>query len=144
VDAAIERRATVLGKAKAEFRTKKSSLCSKYPKLDMFPFPVQKLTVEQYNKADARFNEGREYFDLDSPFCDCEFSRKYCLPCKHVFLNDLYHPGFITLDHWETYADGWEESGCEVYRAKEPYNALKPVYDPVREAAVVNLFKEGS
>jgi len=80
---------------------------------------------------------------LDTPFCNCEFAKKYYLPCKHVFLFYLYQPDFLKDQHWDIFADGWEESGYEIYETKEAFYVPRPVYDPVRESAVVNRFKEG-
>ena len=143
VDAAIKRRITVMKQVESQFRTKNCSLCNTYSKLGVFPYPVQKMIVQEFHKAKSRFEEGSSYDPLNNARCECDFIRKYCLPCKHIFLCDLYDPGFITDEDWDYFTDGWEECGYEIYETKEIQYVAPPVYDPVRESVVANLFKEG-
>lgn len=46
--------------------------------------------------------------------CNCEFFRKYQLPCRHIFLQHCLF-GTLTDQDFERWAFMWEECGFELY-----------------------------
>jgi hypothetical protein len=106
--------------AEHDFRTKKTSLCSVYPQLSKFPFPIQSLIFTQYQEARKLYADGETgdiTFDEETrEMCTCLFTKKYFLPCRHVFLIDLVKDeSLITDEEWNKYTDGWDECGYEVF-----------------------------
>jgi hypothetical protein len=51
-------------------------------------------------------------YDLEpgSLDCECEFSRKYLLPCKHIFQIDIFGDEDILTDEvWDTYVQIFQD-----------------------------------
>lgn len=105
-------------KAEASFRTTVTPECKDYPALKRFPYPVQKLIVEQYKEAVKTIENGDEPAGEmpDELICpiSCLFYRQYQLPCKHLWHYNLLFDSFQESD-WIQWAEMFEDGGFEVY-----------------------------
>ena len=82
------------------------------------------------SKAKTKFENGQRYqLSLSTVDCTCLFFNQYMLPCKHIFYEDICcqeGQKFITDDDWEAFAQGWEESGYDIYESKEQVSVMVP------------------
>ena len=76
------------GQEEISFRTTTTPECQECPHLRKFPYPVQKLIVDQWKLAAKSLTDGDEPAGElpDELICpvDCLFWRQYQLPCKHL------------------------------------------------------------
>ena len=99
-----------------EFTTKNLKICEEFPVLKSFTFPFQRLIAEEMKKSTERQEEGKQPIVLENGInCSCEFYRKYCLPCKHLFQIDNYVVRILTTEVWDTYLIRFAGCGFEVY-----------------------------
>jgi len=98
------------------------SLCNIYPHFGRFPFPIQSLIFKEYKVAKKKFADGdigNNDYD-ERGICSCFFTRKYSLPCQHLFLADLINGSTLIDDEiWEIFVDRWEQCGYEVFFSRE-------------------------
>ncbi len=92
-------------RAKSEetsFRTITTPECRDFPPLAKFPYPVQKLIVEQYKEAVKIIaNEDEPAGELsDQLICsiNCLFYRQYQLPCRHLWHYNILFDSFQEKD----------------------------------------------
>ena len=110
---------------KASFRTTSTAECQECPHLRKFPFPVQKLIVDQWKLAAKSLVDGEapagEMPDELTCLVDCLFYRQYQLPCRHLW---QYHIVFETFQEsdWLAWAEKFEDSGFEVYETSARLN----------------------
>jgi hypothetical protein len=108
----IELRNALLHKEKY----KESSIVNHFPHLKNLNYNAQVMVYGEYMKALNNISKGKpNKFNLEIPSCTCEFFNKYYLPCKHIFYEEDVKPGFIQEQFWESFLQGWEESGYDVY-----------------------------
>jgi hypothetical protein len=87
--------------AQMDAKTRHFSLSRTYPSLRLFPYTVQKILATEESKVNIRIEQ-----DMPTPFrerepvaggkegelgiyiCHCLFSRRYQLPCQHIFHMD--------------------------------------------------------
>ena len=104
--------------AEASFRTTTTPECQECPHLRKFPYPVQKLIVDQWkltakSLADGDASAGEMPDQLICPV-DCLFYRQYQLPCRHLWHHNIVFETFQEID-WLKWAELFEDSGFEVY-----------------------------
>jgi hypothetical protein len=83
--------------------------------LACFPYPVQKLILEEYRKVDNEAKPIKLYLLSDDPSCRCLFYRQWQLPCCHIILQEKVFGGVLTDFYWDNWYRKWEESGFELY-----------------------------
>lgn len=105
-------------KEEASFRTTVMAEAKDYPQLREFPYPVQKLIVQQYKEAVQIIENGDEPAGEmpDELICpiSCLFYRQYQLPCKHLWHYNILFDSFHD-DDWTRWAELFEDGGFEVY-----------------------------
>lgn len=100
--------------ASLDSHSRHSSLSKSYPSLRQFPFAIQKIIAIEESKVGTRIEQ-----DMPVPvrekingiyICYCLFSRRYQLPCQHIFHMDrssscdLENPvQLLTSDVWNQY-----------------------------------------
>ena len=86
------------------FRTTVTPECKDYPMLKSFPYPVQKLIVDQYKKeAEAIENDEKpadEMSDVLICFVSYLFYRQYQLSCRHLWQYNILFNSFEAR-HWD-------------------------------------------
>ncbi|RHZ78348.1 hypothetical protein Glove_165g82 [Diversispora epigaea] len=88
-----------------------------------FPFPIQKLIVSEIFSVEGRIEKGKDLPGLMSLECQCLFFRKYMLPCKHIFHEQIHGPRkLLTIDAWKQFQQTFDESGFEIYEHRELIN----------------------
>jgi len=97
-----------------DFRTKSISEARDYPFLLGFPNPVQSLLLDEILGFQKRLEEGKPMPDNVGLDCNCQFFRRYLLPCRHLLHCDLAGD-FITDENWAAFRNMFEESGFDVY-----------------------------
>ncbi|RHZ86875.1 hypothetical protein Glove_43g65 [Diversispora epigaea] len=81
-----------------------------------FPFPVQKMLIEEACAVEKRLEKGKSALNLTSVNCYCSFYHHYLLPCRHIFHEQMYGATkLLTSDIWTKFQRIFEESGFEVY-----------------------------
>ncbi|CAG8530523.1 7486_t:CDS:2, partial [Cetraspora pellucida] len=101
-----------------------------------FPFPVQKLIVNEVFAVNDRIEKGKGLPGLMSLECYCLFFRKYMLPCKHIFHEQIY--GFrklLTINTWKKFQQMFDENGLEIYKHRELVSLESFEKDEVNKAA---------
>ncbi|RHZ68380.1 hypothetical protein Glove_295g19 [Diversispora epigaea] len=103
-----------------EFRTKKISVMGVdeeiLQEIHKFPFPVQKMLTKEACAVEKRLEKGKSTPNLTSVNCYCSFYRRYLLPCRHIFHEQMYGATkLLTSDIWTKFQRIFEESGFEVY-----------------------------
>ncbi len=105
--------------AESNFRIKKISIYNApsnvIDNVIKFPLPILRQLageIEEMNKKVAAAKFPRQH---QSTSCDCEFSRKYLLPCWHVFHYHIFMQPIFTDAIWQSFIDQFEESGIAVY-----------------------------
>lgn len=101
-------------RARMDFWTKTISEASDYPFLLGFPNPIQRLLLEEILGYQKRIEEGKPRPDHAILECNCQFFRRYFLPCRHLFHRDLAGD-FIKDEHWASFRSMFEELGLDVY-----------------------------
>src|SRR5437764_3761198 len=85
-----------------------------------FPFPIQRLIVNEACAVMDRVEKGKSAPGLTSLNCYCLFRNRYLLPCKHIFHEHMYgNSKLLTTDTWKIFQGMFEESGFEVYESRE-------------------------
>ena len=111
--------------AEANFRTTTTPECSEFPHLRKFPYPVQKLIVDQLKLAHQNLADGEEPAGEmpDELICpvDCLFYRQYQLPCRHLWHYELVFSSFQEND-WNNWAELFEDGGFEIYETTTKIN----------------------
>ncbi|RHZ76932.1 hypothetical protein Glove_187g66 [Diversispora epigaea] len=110
-----------------EFRVKKISATGIdddiFREIHKFPFPIQKLIVNEILSVESRIEKGKDLPGLMSLECQCLFFRKYMLPCKHIFHEQIHGPRkLLTIDSWKQFQQTFDESGFEIYEHCELIN----------------------
>ena len=100
------------------FHTTMTPECQECPQLRKFPYPVQKLIVDQWKLAakelaDGDMPAGELPDELICPV-DCFFWRRYQLPCKHLWHYNIVCDAF-QQNNWTVWAEMIEDSGFEIY-----------------------------
>ncbi len=106
--------------AALNFRTKKLSVADVddeiLGEIHKFPFPMQRLIIDQLCAVTKRLENGKAAPGLTSLECYCQFHHRYLLPCKHIFHEHIYgETRLLTPDVWNSFQKMFEESGFEVY-----------------------------
>ena len=100
------------------FRTTMTPECQECSQFRKFPYPVQKLIVDQWKLAAKELADGDMPADElpDELICpvDCLFWRRYQLPCKHLWHYNIVFDAF-QQSNWTIWAEMFEDSGFEVY-----------------------------
>ena len=122
-----------------EFRTKKTSETTAYPFLVGFPHPIQLLLVDEIRAFQRRVEEGKPMPDHEAPECNCQFFRKYMLPCRHLFHRNLAGD-FLTDEHWDIFQSMFEEMGLDVYVSRVQVQE-EVQEDPLQRQAEVRRFE---
>lgn len=66
------------------------------------PHPAQKLTITELARAHEMIEGERPENPLkDDVACDCFFWQKYCLPCRHIWLQDHIFGQVLTDEIWD-------------------------------------------
>jgi len=104
-------------KVRLEFRTKSITEAKDYPFLLGFPNPVQILLLDEILGFQRRLEEGKPMPDNMGLECNCQFFRRYLLPCRHLFHCNLAGD-FITDENWAAFRGMFEESGFNVYTSR--------------------------
>jgi len=102
-----------------DFRSRNLSESQQYKMLKKFPFPVQRLLLQEIRVANRYIEDDvpiREF--PDEKICDCKFYQKYYLPCCHIWHRHLLH-SVLTRDDWENYHSMFKDNGFEVYEQYE-------------------------
>jgi hypothetical protein len=102
-----------------DFRSRNLSEAQQYKMLKNFPFPVQKLLLQEIRVANQYIEDNvpiREF--PDEKMCNCKFYQKYYLPCCHIWHRHLLY-SVLTRDDWENYHYMFKDSGFEVYERYE-------------------------
>lgn len=105
-----------------QFRTYQLSDVALYPGLAKLPHPAQKLTITELARAYEMILEEGERPEKplkDDVACDCLFWRKYCLLCRHIWLQDHIFGQVLTNEMWDKFAFFFEDCGFEVYEKME-------------------------
>ena len=85
-----------------------------------FPFPLQRLLVEEARAVMGRIEKGKGAPGLTSLNCYCLFRTRYLLPCRHIFHEHLYGTvKLLTVDTWKVFQEMFEECGYEIYEGRE-------------------------
>ena len=118
--------------AQIDERTRHTTLTKVYPSLKRFPFAIQKIISLEEKKVTIRLEQDipipvREYRN-GLYICHCLFSRRYQLPCQHVFHMDQAEPrlrntlgqevlesGILTPLIWRRYEERLGGGGFEMY-----------------------------
>ncbi|KAI9104130.1 hypothetical protein DFS34DRAFT_307944 [Phlyctochytrium arcticum] len=61
------------------FRTKTLKRLNAYPEIGKFPYPIQRLLIDQYMAVEKRIAKGKPIPQLEGD-CHCLFARQYQLP----------------------------------------------------------------
>lgn len=98
--------------AEIDSRTKKVTLTKKYPPLAEFPFAIQKLVATEENKVNTRITQNlmtpTPSTSLEDGLleCNCQFSRRYLLPCQHIFhIDRCSEEPILTAGIWGKYLE---------------------------------------
>ena len=84
-----------------------------------FPFPIQRMLVDELCAVAKRLEKGKEAPGLMSVECHCLFHHRYLLPCKHIFHEHIYGTTkLLAGDGWRNFQRMFEESGFEVYESR--------------------------
>lgn len=148
--------------AEIESRTKQVTLIKTpgYSGLQRFPYSIQKIVATEHSKLNIRLEQHipvpvRER--VDGLFvCNCLFSRRYQLPCQHVFHIDQSYRADLTSSTeseapplsdsiWNRYLLKFGTGGMEMYESVGSSNSdkegidsyLKP--DPEKTSRVLKL-----
>lgn len=76
-------------KIRHNFTSKKLAEADEFPSLETFPLPIARLIVQQLHAARERIENGEPTPAFERAVCFCLFFRRYHLPCKHLFHNQL-------------------------------------------------------
>ena len=96
------------------FRNTHFKECEDYAILKKFTLPFQELLIKEIHKAHEKFVDNAEmpYWILDNYDCQCQFFRKYLLPCRHFFYLDIYgDENVLTDEYWENCIADFGECG---------------------------------
>jgi len=129
--------------AQMDERTRHTTLTKTYPSLKRFPFAVQKTIALEEKKVAIRLEQ-----DMPLPVrelsnglfvCYCLFSRRYQLPCQHIFHMDHAEPrardtlgheiletGLLTPQMWGIYEERLNGGGFEMYEKQPGEEILVP------------------
>lgn len=127
-------------------RTRHTILTKTYPSLKQFPFAVQKTIALEEKKVAIRLEQ-----DMPLPvqeysnglfICHCLFSRRYQLPCQHLFHmyqaeprardglgHEILESGILTPEMWAIYKERLNGGGFEMYE-RQPGEII-PVYTTI-------------
>ncbi|RHZ77092.1 hypothetical protein Glove_186g159 [Diversispora epigaea] len=73
-----------------------------FREIHKFPFPIQKLIVSEILSVENRIEKSKDLSRLMSLECQCLFFRKYMLPCKHIFHEQIHSSRkLLTIDTWK-------------------------------------------
>lgn len=142
--------------AQLESKTKQVTLVKTYPTLAQFPYAVQKIVATEESKVAIRFEQHiptpvRE--KVDGIFvCHCLFSRRYRLPCQHIFHIDRacrvgggqnIEKLALTQEVWKRYLLLFGDGGMEMYESPAVSSGLQSmavlVPDPGKTLRVLKL-----
>lgn len=118
---------------------RKVTLCKSFKELKKFPFDIQQTIATEYKHALQSYNNGEVLERLEEVQCKylkCDIFHKYMLPCRHIFYEYLWRKEmdedeFLTPEDWESFYDGWEENGYDVYWTREAYKTSKAYAEPM-------------
>lgn len=97
--------------------------CGAHPWLQSFPYPVQKLMVNEIDEAYSLLGDIHErdfkHADAANLACTCLFFLAYQVPCRHLIAHHITMPIFTeaAIAQW-TYM--WYDSGFEMYSRIQP------------------------
>lgn len=98
-----------------DFRTRNVSEAEKYKMLKRFPFPVQKLLLQEIRLANQYKADNVPIRESpDGKMCNCEFYQKHYLPCCHIWHRHFQYD-ILTKDDWENYHYMFKDNGFDVY-----------------------------
>ncbi|CAG8812128.1 14545_t:CDS:2, partial [Cetraspora pellucida] len=101
-----------------------------------FSFPVQKLIVNEVFAVNDRIEKGKGLPGLMSLECHCLFFRKYMLPCKHIFHEQIYSfRKLLMINTWKKFQQMFDENGLEIYEHRELVSLESFEKDEVNKAA---------
>lgn len=72
-----------------EFTHRQVAQADRFPSLCHFPYPIARLIVGEIQAAEHRVASGKPVPTFERAECHCGFFRKYYLPCKHMFHNQI-------------------------------------------------------
>jgi hypothetical protein len=104
-------------KAAYDWSKKRLSATLGFPWLELFPYQIQLLLLDEIKAAEALAELGKEPSLADDGTCSCRFARCYWLPCRHVILAFEWL-ALIKEPNWEDYANQFDESGFEIYSTR--------------------------
>jgi hypothetical protein len=107
-----------------EFKYKNSRFkaCEDYAILKKFTLPFQELLIKEMEKAHEIYLDNSEKPDwiLENSECQCEFFRKYLLPCRHFFYLDIYrHENVLTDEYWSKCIADFGGCTLDIYKSRE-------------------------
>jgi hypothetical protein len=92
--------------------------CGAHPWLKAFPYPVQKLIVNEIDQAYSLLSDIHErdfkHADAANLSCTCVFFLAYQVPCRHLIAHQLTLPIF-TEAAVEQWVYMWDDTGFEMY-----------------------------
>ena len=104
-------------KAAYDWSRKKLSATLEHTWLDVFPYHVQLLLLDEIKEAEKLAESGADSSLSELGKCDCRFARSYWLPCRHV-IYAFESLGEIEEPDWKDLAEQFDESGFEVYTSR--------------------------
>lgn len=115
-----------------KFRITRIAECAQYPKLALFPEPVQLLIVDQLKNAMKTTDEEEPLkSELDDDLiCQCLFYRFYQLSCRHIWQYHLFHD-VITDRDWRRWVNMFEDSSFEIYESITKTYVIKKIHDVI-------------
>ncbi|CAG8571756.1 15275_t:CDS:2, partial [Cetraspora pellucida] len=123
-----------------EFRVKKISAVGVeddvLKKIHKFPFPIQKLIINEVLAFNDRIEKGKGLPGLLSLECHCLFFRKYMLPCKHILHKQMYSlRKLLIAKAWKQFQQMFDEGGFEIYEHRELVRIEFPEKNEIDKAA---------
>ncbi|CAG8787166.1 416_t:CDS:1 [Cetraspora pellucida] len=123
-----------------EFRVKKISAVSVeddvLKEIHKFPFPIQKLIINEVLAFNDRIEKGKGLPGLLSLECHCLFFRKYMLPCKHILHKQMYSlRKLLIAKAWKQFQQMFDEGGFEIYEHRELVRIEFPEKNEIDKAA---------
>ena len=96
---------------------KKLSATLEHTWLDVFPYHVQLLLLDEIKEAEKLAESGAEVSLTELGKCEYRFARSYWLPYRHV-IYAFETLGEIEEPDWADLSDQFDESGFEIYTTR--------------------------
>ena len=102
IEARIRSYETRLGRAEREWSSLHFARADRWPGMRLLPSPAQKLCVSELKHGLRLREEGKlPSWDGGALRHDCQFWRKWQLPCRHLWLAEHVYGDVLGQDYWE-------------------------------------------